>query len=157
MAAPLVKINGKLYSIDSLVGKQVFAAKQTYLYRNTSSQDLAAPAFVVAKGGNLGVIYSYVTAGGKVYLMFNTTSPAILAKYPAGSYYVPIEAIDENTLQQQGTKTYEQEKKAAEEKAAEENKSTTDKALDRVQTIVLTGVGIFVVGSIIKSLLGGKN
>lgn len=150
-----IKIGGRLYPIEQLINKSVYASKDAYLYRNTSGID--KPQFVVKKGLYIGKIFSWVQKNGQLYAMFNTTQPDILSKYPAGSFYVKFSDINESEIKQQGGKTSEEIQKEAEEKEKSENQTLTDKALESAKDIFKIGIVVYAGTKIITSLLGGKN
>lgn len=141
-----IKIGGKLYPIESLINKTVYASKDTLLFKNGYGE---APT-KVNKGGVLGKVFSWINLNGQIYLMFNINKGSNLLKYyPAGSYYVKAADIDENTLKQQGTKTTEQETKEAENK----NKTTTDKIIEKVFYLGLGVAAIFALGGVAKQAI----
>lgn len=150
-----VKINGKLYPIDQLVDKTVYAKKDTLLYRWPG--DKSSAKLQVKSGGLIGKVYSWVTRTEGIYLEFYSNSSQILKDYPSGSYYVLVSDIEDKALNQQGAKTSEQIAKEEREKKENEGKTTTDKILDTGTKIALGAVAIYVGGSILKSLIGGKN
>jgi acylphosphatase len=156
MSAAQIKINGKLYPIEQLIGKIVFASKDTLLERNLTGKDKAE--FQVKKGGSLGKIHSWVNNknNGKVYAMFNTNAASILAKYPAGSYYVPFDAINETELKQQGAKTTEQVTEEEEEKKRNENLTFGEKIAESLQKGALYIFGGYVVIQVVKGLFNGS-
>lgn len=150
-----IKVGGRLYPIEQLINKSVYASRDAYLERNLTGLD--KPQFIVKKGLYIGKIYSWVNKNGVLWAMFNTTQPGILAKYPAGSFYVKFSDIDETELKQQGAKTAEQIAKEEAEKEKSENQSLSDKALETAGDVLKIGILVYAGTKLIGALISGKN
>lgn len=142
-----VKINGKLYPLDQLIDKSVYASKSTFLYRNPGD---TTAKFQVAKGGLIGKVYTWSTRTDGIWLGFRTNAQQILKEYPTGWYWVKVSDIDENSLRQQGVKDSATVQKEQEEKQERDSMSFGDKALKTAQNIGLAFVGAMIVKSLIS-------
>lgn len=150
-----VKIDGKLYPIEDLINKSVYAKTKALWYRypeDPKSAKLASPA-----GSLVGKVYSWITRADGIYAMFNLSTGSIYLKdYPSGSYYVKLEDLSDQELKQQGVKTT---KEAVKEETAKEeaaNKTNTDKILDTAKQVALYGTIGIVVAIVLKSLIQNK-
>lgn len=156
MAEISVNIKGKLYPINQLIGKTIYAGNLTKLY--PGADDTRKAYFQVPTGGIIGNMYSWVVASnGVVYLMFYTKNAAIGEKYGYTTdqklglkdtyYFAKLSDVNGDTLQKQGAKTTEQ----IEKEAADKDKSFADKALETGTKVILWGAAIFAVAGIVKN------
>jgi hypothetical protein len=104
-----IKIGGRTYTVNQLIGKSVRAYKDTPVY----SGNKGTPKVVgtVKNGEIIGVVASYARpeqANGKSWLMFEKGYNVV--------YWVPNEAVTDAGLDQQGTKTVTDELKAEADK-----------------------------------------
>ncbi len=148
-----VKINNRLYPLDDLLDKTIYAAKDTLLYRNPGD---TSAKFQVAKGGLIGKLWSWKTQPDGIWLGYYTNSLSIKKEYPSGYYWTKISDIDEDSLKQQGvvdSKTKEEERKKKEE---EQNMTLTDKFFKEGKTVLFTGLGIYAGLQVVKMIIGNK-
>lgn len=134
-----VKIGGKLYPIESLLEKSVYARIKTPIWRYPSEKD-GKSKYVFNPGQFIGKVFSWVTRTDGIYLMFEWSKGSpYLKDFPSGSYYVKVADIDENTIKQQGVKDAETQAKEEQEKQEKENETTADKLS---KTVLKLGLGI---------------
>ena len=151
-----IKIDGKYYPVDQLVGKTVYAKRTTKLYRNPGD---TTAKFQVASGGLIGKVWSWATRTDGVWLLFTTNSQQIIKEYPSGVYAVKISDISDDGLVQQGTKTNEQITREEQEKRdAEKNaeKPFTDKLLETGTKVALGIAALWVVGNVTSSAINKR-
>ncbi len=152
-----VKINGRLYPIEELIGKSIYARIDTKLYRGSGmfSGKYETP-MTVKKGGFIGNMNSWVeTPDGKVFFSFRITNPfsGLLKEYPSAIYYVLSTDIDERTVVEQGARTTEQV--AEDEK--EEEKTTGDKILSTITKLGFGIAAIYALTNLGKTAIQSRN
>jgi hypothetical protein len=150
-----VKINGKLYPIEDLIGKSIYAKSLANWYRFPSdpkSVKLASPA-----GTLVGKVYSWVTRTDDIYAMFEIPKGSIYLKdYPGGNYYVRLQDLSDQELKQQGVKTTKEAVKEEVKKEESADKTTEDKIFDFVKQYGLYALIAFAGVAIIKSVIAKK-
>lgn len=144
-----VKIGGKLYPIESLLDKSVYARISTPLWISPGNKS----KYVINAGKYIGKVFSWVTRTDGIYLMFDWPKGSVYLKdFPLGSYYVKVSDIDEQTLKTQGAKDTETQQKEEEKK----NETTADKISKTVLKLGLGIAAIFAVGGLAKSAINKK-
>lgn len=150
-----VKIDGKMYPIEDLLDKSVYAKTKANWYRFPSdikSVKLATPA-----GGLIGKVYSWVTRTDDIYAMFNIPKGSpYLKDYPGGNFYVRLQDISDQELKQQGVKTTKEAVKEEVKKEEAVDKTTEDKIFDFVKQYGLYALIAFAGVAIIKSVIAKK-
>jgi len=135
------------YKLIDLIDKQLFAAKDLYLYRN--AVDYAKPFASVKAGSSIGILYSIVnptTARTLDYLMFYDSNNK--------AYYTPVAKgnIDEVSLKAQGVKTVEEKTKDAADKA----KKDAGAVSYYIEKYVPYILGAIIIVPVLKSIIDKK-
>ena len=150
-----VKIDGKLYPIEDLLDKSVYAKSKALWYRIPSepkSAKLASPA-----GTLVGKVWSWVTRTDDIYAAFEIPKGSIYLKdYPGGYYYVRLQDLSDRELKQQGVKTTKEAVKEEVKKEEAVDKTTEDKIFDFVKQYGLYALIAFAGVAIIKSVIAKK-
>lgn len=139
-----ITVGGKTYTANQLLDKTVIAGKDTKLYSNASGSGTVVG--IVKAGQPIGKVFSYLRpdqADGRSWLMFETST---YNKF----YFVPNEAASSTGLQEQGTKTVDQEVKEEEERLQKEN----DPLLYYLKKIAVPAV--LILGGIVLASTVGK-
>jgi hypothetical protein len=150
-----VKIDGKLYPIEDLLDKSIYAKTKANWYRFPSdikSVKLATPA-----GGLVGKVYSWVTRTDDIYAMFELAKGSpYLKDYPSGNFYVRLQDLSDQTLKDQGVKTTKEAVKEEIKKEEEATKTNTDKILETAKQVGLYAVIGFGIAIVLKSIIAKK-
>lgn len=140
------------YSADQIVGKTLFAKKPTPVYNLPSFYPNAVKKLVIKPGEIIGTVYSWVggSAGQPLNWMFKTK-----VGLQEVTYYTKHEDdnVDKDLLKDQGVKTT----KELQEEKEEANKSTGDKLIDTLKSVLKyagIGIGLYL---IFKTVYKGKN
>lgn len=131
------------YSISQLIGKSLFAKIKLPAYTTTAS---AKPFRFFESNDLIGVLNSWITdKNGKIWFLFKTNAGQFVVPYIANSIQVSI-------LKEQGAKTIDEERKAAEIEALKNN-SPIEYYLKKYGFYVL---GAFVAGKALQGYLSKK-
>ncbi len=103
----VIRIGGGSYSVNQIIGKTIFANKQTTLYSNPSGGGRVVGT--IKAGQPIGVVFSYIkptdkTSDGRAWLQFDNSY--------LNSFFIPDENASSAGLKDQGTMTVSEEVKA---------------------------------------------
>lgn len=140
------------YSADQIIGKTLYAKKPTPVYNLPSFYPNAQKKIVIKPGQIIGTVYSYV--GGQPGQPLNWMYKGKVGLNEV-TYYTEHEPdnVDKGLLQDQGVKTT----KEIQEEKEEANKSTGDKLIDTLKSVLKyagIGIGLYL---IFKTVYKGKN
>ncbi|WKZ60801.1 MAG: hypothetical protein QY309_04805 [Cyclobacteriaceae bacterium] len=154
LAYDQIKIGGKTYSVNQIIGKTITASVDTKLY----SGPRGTPSVVgtVKAGQPIGIVYSYLRpeqADGRSWLMFESSyTPGTAPKV----YYVPNEAASGSGLKDQGAITVAQEVKKEQEEEARRTDPVGYYLKKYGLPVLLIGGGIYLAATYGKSFIQGK-
>lgn len=141
-----------VYSLAQLVDKTFFGVKDIECKR--SANDSAPVWYTVKKGQPLGKLYSWLNPSANrdsIWLMFND----VYGK----PFYVKMETgkFSLSKLIEQGAISVKEQIELEKQKEADSKKDGFDKTKE-IATIALWGVGLFVGGNILNSIIkNGRN
>ncbi len=126
------------YSVDQIIGKTLYAKKNTPVYNLPTFDQNAKQKTVIKPGQIIGTVFSYVggSPGKPLNWMYKTK-----VGLQELTYYTQHEDdnVDKNLLQDQGVKTTAEIQKEKEEA----DKSTGDKLVDLLKNVLkYAGIGI---------------
>lgn len=143
-----VDIRGKLYPVDELMDKELWAA-QKWNVRDTPNKDLGKILLTIKPGEKIGNIYSWVKGKDKTGKLDGTMWWQLVGQDfgqgrwttegPLKGQLKPVyvlhnkNAFSLSKLTNQGVKSTEEVIKEEKEKADEENKDWTDKLMDGIK------------------------
>lgn len=140
------------YSVDQIIGKTLYAKKNTPVYNLPSFYQNAQQKTIIKPGQIIGTVYSYVggSPGQPLNWMYKTK-----VGLQEVTYYTKHEEdnVDKNALVDQGVKTTNEIQKEKEEA----NKSTGDKLIDTLKNVLKyagIGIGVYL---IFKAVYKGKS
>jgi hypothetical protein len=149
-----IKIGGKTYTVNQIIGKTLIASVDTKVYSGTKG----TPAVVgtVKTGQPLGIVWSYLRpeqTDGRSWLMFESSYvPGTAAKV----YYAPNEAASGTGLKEQGALTVKDEIKKEQEEALRRNDPVGYYLKKYGLPVLLIGGGIYLAATYGKAFIGAK-
>jgi hypothetical protein len=126
------------YSVDQIIGKTLYAKKNTPVYNLPSFDQNAVQKTVIKPGQIIGTVFSYVGGSPEQPLNWMYKTKVGLKEV---TYYTKHEEdnVDRNLLKDQGVKTTSEIEKEKEES----DKSTGDKLVDLLKKVVkYAGIGL---------------
>lgn len=148
LAYDQIKIGGKTYSVNQIIGKTITASVDTKLYSNPYGQGRVVGT--VKAGQPIGIVYSYFRpeqADGRSWLMFDNGTT---------SFYVPNEVASGTGLKDQGAITVADEIKKEQEEEARRNDPVGYYLKKYGLPVLLIGGGIYLAATYGKAFIQGK-
>lgn len=131
-----------LYSVEDLIGKTLYAAKDVPLYRTTGNYYQGdKPVYIVKRGQAIGVLDTWIQKGADIwFLYYDSNKRLYVSQYKDGFY-------SGKQLKDQGVKTEEEKT----EEARQGGLKWYEKLFEKGENVAIAAVFIWGMVTIMKS------